>query len=116
MWREHALALSLPSRSLLFHNYDHGSGRQRGYGWGRGNGWAILGLLDLVELLPPDSAERKEAIAEVSSRAATILSLQDASGFWRTLLDDRESYLETSTAGFFGAIFTKGVKTRHSLE
>ena len=35
--------------------------------------------------------------------------MQDESGFWRTLLEDRESYLETSTAAFYGAIFTKGV-------
>jgi len=38
------------------------------------------------------------------------LPLQDSSGFWRTLLTDSESYLETSTAAFFGAIFTKAVR------
>jgi unsaturated rhamnogalacturonyl hydrolase len=36
MWREHAEALALPDLPLLCHNYDHGSGRRRGYGWARG--------------------------------------------------------------------------------
>jgi unsaturated rhamnogalacturonyl hydrolase len=119
MWREHAAALSVADRPLLFHNYDHGSGRHRGYGWGRGNGWALYGLVDLIERLPRDHPGTKDAIAEFHRLADAILVLQDESGFWRTLLDDRESYLETSTAAFYGAIFTKGaalglLSDRHS--
>ena len=109
MWLEHAAALSVAGRPLLFHNYDHGTGRHRGYGWGRGNGWALLGLIDLIERVPRDHPGTKEAIAEFRRLTDEILVLQDESGFWRTLLDDRESYLETSTAAFYGAIFTKGV-------
>lgn len=110
MWRDHASALSVPGRPLLFHNYEHGSGRHRGYGWGRGNGWALLGLLDLIEILPADEQDRRDAVEQFRDLSASILSLQDDSGFWRTLLDDREAYLETSTAAFFGAAFTKGVR------
>jgi rhamnogalacturonyl hydrolase YesR len=101
MWVEHADALSLPNKALLFHNYEHGTGRRRGYGWGRGNGWALFGLLDLIEIVPEKCAERKAAIDRFRELAAAVLPLQDRSGFWRTLLDDRESYLETSTAGFW---------------
>lgn len=110
MWNSHAQTLAVPGRALLFHNYDHGSGRRRGYGWGRGNGWALLGLIDLIELLPPEIEGREQAAAEFRRLASAVLALQDESGFWRTLLEDRESYIETSTAGFFGAIFTKGVR------
>ena len=110
MWVDHAIALGVPDKALLFHNYEHGTGRRRGYGWGRGNGWALFGLLDLIEIVPEKCAERKAAIDRFRELAAAVLPLQDHSGFWRTLLDDRESYLETSTAGFFGAIFTKGVR------
>ena len=108
MWIDHAAVLGVPGKPLLYHNYEHGTGRRRGYGWGRGNGWALFGLLDLIEVLPDQCAERKVAVERFRELAAAVLPLQDDSGFWRTLLDDRESYLETSTAGFFGAIFTKG--------
>jgi unsaturated rhamnogalacturonyl hydrolase len=110
MWREHAEALTLPDRPLLFHNYDHGSGRRRGYGWGRGNGWALFGLLDLIEILPSGHPDRGEMVDRFRKLSAAILPLQDSSGFWRTLLSEKESYLETSTAAFFGAIFTKAVR------
>lgn len=110
MWEGHAQALRLPGSAILLHNYDHGSGRRRGHGWGRGNGWALLGLIDLIELLPAGTEERGRAADEFRHLASAVLALQDASGFWRTLLEDRESYLETSTAGFFGAVFTKGLR------
>jgi unsaturated rhamnogalacturonyl hydrolase len=110
MWRDHSAALSLSGRPLLFHNYDHGSGRRRGYAWGRGNGWALLGLLDLLELVPPQHEAHPEGSEALRRLAGAIMSLQDESGFWRTLLDDRESYLETSTAAFFGAAITKAVR------
>jgi unsaturated rhamnogalacturonyl hydrolase len=110
MWNDHAATLGLPGKALLFHNYEHGTGRRRGYGWGRGNGWAMFGLLDLIEILGDRHAARTAAIERFRELAAAIAALQDRSGFWRTLLEDRESYLETSTAGFFGAIFTKAVR------
>jgi unsaturated rhamnogalacturonyl hydrolase len=110
MWVDHAAALGAPGTTLLFHNYEHGTGRRRGYGWGRGNGWALFGLLDLIEILPDKGPHRKVAIERFRDLAAAVLPLQDHSGFWHTLLDDPDSYLETSTAGFFGAIFTKGVR------
>jgi unsaturated rhamnogalacturonyl hydrolase len=110
MWAGHATALGAPGSDLLCHNYDHGSGRRRGHGWGRGNGWALFGLLDLIELLPSSVEGLSQAADDFRRLASAVLALQDASGFWRTLLQDREGYLETSTAGFFGAIFTKGVR------
>lgn len=112
VWTTHAEALTGPRGPLLFHNYDAGSGRYRGYGWGRGNGWALLGLADVLELLPDHHAQRPRLVKRFEALAELILDLQDRSGFWRTLLDEKEAYLESSTAAFYGAAFTKGVRLR----
>jgi unsaturated rhamnogalacturonyl hydrolase len=109
-WGSHVALLRHPQGPLLCHNHDVGSGRRRGYGWGRGNGWAVLGLVDLLEALPRRHPGRAPLLADLRSLARAILPLQDASGFWRTLLHDREAYLESSTAAFFGAAFTKAVR------
>lgn len=108
IWNSHARALAVPGKPLLHHNYDRGTGRMRGYGWGRGNGWALLGLIDLIEFLPAHLAS--EPISDFHSLSSEIVRLQDQSGFWRTLLHDRESYLETSTAAFYGAAFSKAMR------
>ncbi len=109
-WASHVRALSSAHGPLLGHAFDTGAGLLRGYGWGRGNGWALLGMIDTLELLPAEHPGRPEALRCMHDLSTAILALQDASGFWRTLLHDREAYLEASTAAFFGAAFTKGVR------
>jgi unsaturated rhamnogalacturonyl hydrolase len=110
IWNSHADVLTSPRGPLLFHNFDVGSGRYRGYGWGRGNGWALLGLADILDVLPRGHPGRADAERRFTDLAHAVLELQDPTGFWRTLLHEPEAYLESSTVGFFGAAFTKGVR------
>lgn len=109
-WNSHLRALSGPEGPFLAHAYDAGARLRRGYGWGRGAGWALLGMIDTLELLPATHPDRRSAVANFCDLATAVLDIQDASGFWRTLLWDREAYLESSTAAFFGAAFTKAVR------
>jgi unsaturated rhamnogalacturonyl hydrolase len=111
IWRSHADVLRPNGSAILGHSYDTGARLIRGHGWGRGNGWALLGMVDCLAELPDDVPGRAEALAGTRELAQTIAELQDATGFWRTLLEDREAYLEASTAAFFGAAFAKGVRT-----
>ena len=110
IWNSHVSSLSSARRPFLAHAFDTGARRLRGYGWGRGNGWALLGMADTLELLPEDHAGRPAAIQDFERLAQAVRSVQDASGFWRTLLDQREVYLEASTAAFFGSAFVKGIR------
>jgi unsaturated rhamnogalacturonyl hydrolase len=110
VWDAHARALRVGDGPLLGHGYDVGKRALRGPGWGRGCGWALLGFVDTLELLPVAHPRRAWAEGETRRLAARVAELQDPSGHWRTLLDDREAYLETSTAAFFGAAFAKGMR------
>lgn len=81
-----------------------------GEGWGRGQGWALLGLVDSLELLPsarPEYGRIAQVVRDVSTR---LLPFQDSTGFWRTIVQNREAYLETSTAAFYASIFYKGMR------
>ena len=105
----HLAALRSPKGPLLAHSLDTGARVQKGYGWGRGQGWALLGLIDTVALLP-DGAARNGVLAHFRNLAAALLPLQDRSGFWRTLAHDHEAYLEASTAAMIGAAFEKACR------
>ena len=109
-WKSHVAVLSVPGKPFLCHAYDNGYLKTRGYGWGRGSGWALYGLVDTLELLPPDHPGYAQTMDYTLGFAEAIRAAQDASGFWRTLLHDEEAYLESSTASFFGAAFEKGVR------
>jgi unsaturated rhamnogalacturonyl hydrolase len=69
--------------------------------WSRGMGWAVLGLLDLVQLLDGvGSAEAGDIAAQVLQRLAQT---QNSDGNWGAVLDHREADAETSTAAFYVA-------------
>jgi unsaturated rhamnogalacturonyl hydrolase len=110
IWNSHMSSLSSTRGPFLAHAFDTGARLLRGYGWGRGNGWALLGMADTLELLPEAHPGRAGAIRDFTRLAEAVRNAQDPSGFWRTLLDQREVYLEASTAAFFGAAFVKGIR------
>lgn len=109
-YESHARALESDRGHLLAHSYDTGADRQKGYGWGRGNAWALCGLLEVLECLPPRHARRAALLERFRKLAAAIRALQDATGCWRTLLHDREAYLESSTAAMYGFAFAKAMR------
>lgn len=106
----HLDVLSSDTGPFLGHTYDTGAYKLHGYGWARGVGWALLGMVDTLALVPRTHPGWSAACERTQTMAAAVLAEQDDSGFWHTLIDERESYLESSTAGFFGAAFTKGVR------
>ena len=104
-------AALLDSESGFFRQaVDLATGRKLGLGWGRGTGWALLGILDALEFIPPTRPEHQRLAHVVRTVSEQLLALQDASGYWHTLLHNRNSYLETSTAAFFAAVFDKGTR------
>jgi unsaturated rhamnogalacturonyl hydrolase len=98
------------SAGLFHHLYDHSSDRTNGAFWGRGNGWAILGLIDTLEELPDGDPRRPLLERHLRRQAESLAGLQDASGHWRTVLDEPGSYLESSLAAFFCTAFTRAVQ------
>ncbi|MDR7418244.1 MAG: glycoside hydrolase family 88 protein [Armatimonadota bacterium] len=86
------------SRGLFVHGYDAVSGRSNAVHWGRGNGWALLGLLDLLCVLRRTHPAWKRLAGVVRRHVDTLVTLQDASGHWHTVLDRPDTYLETSVA------------------
>ncbi|RGP15089.1 glycoside hydrolase family 88/105 protein [Parabacteroides gordonii] len=71
--------------------------------WGRGNGWVIGGLAEILKTLPENDTEYRpfyqQLFCELSERLA---ALQSKDGFWHASLLDPDSYPspETSATGF----------------
>lgn len=99
-----------PGDQLFRHFYLERTGRAYIRGWGRGQGWAVLGLLDVIELLAADDPHRERFAGVVRQVASTMIGLQRRDGHWATIVDDPVSGDETSTAAFMAAAFWKGVE------
>jgi unsaturated rhamnogalacturonyl hydrolase len=78
--------------------------------WGRGNGWMAAGSSELLRSTPADGPDRATILEAYRKMMATLLGHQDASGMWHQLIDDPESWPETSCTGMFAFAFITGVK------
>lgn len=80
------------------------------HGWGRGQGWAMLGLLDVLTYLPSEHAHVAELQRRFVKIAEGLAALQEPSGGWGALADDPLSGSESSTAGFATVAFLEGCR------
>ncbi|MGC6389535.1 glycoside hydrolase family 88/105 protein [Ewingella sp. S1.OA.A_B6] len=83
--------------------------------WARGNSWLTIAIPEFLELvdLPKNNATRRYLLQVLESQVAALAKCQDDGGLWHTLLDDPQSYLESSaTAGFAYGIL-KAVRKRY---
>ena len=67
--------------------------------WSRGNGWALLGLADLVSYLPKDSVHRAKAEAYLTDTIDALLPYQTARGLWRQEIIEPLAWEESSGTG-----------------
>lgn len=69
--------------------------------WGRANGWAILTMTELLDVLPKDHPKRAEIMNLYQAHMQGIISRQSGTGFWHQLLDRNDSYPETSATAIY---------------
>jgi unsaturated rhamnogalacturonyl hydrolase len=88
----------------LFEHWHYGerSGTTRGF-WGRGQGWALLGMADALRYAPPDVPGYRALLSVFQQHAESLTRWQEPGGHWRTVVDRRDVYLETSVACFYAA-------------
>lgn len=68
--------------------------------WGRGNGWVLGGLAEILKTLPEkDKKYRPYYLALFREMSERIAGLQSDDGFWRTSLLDTETYPDPETSG-----------------
>lgn len=81
--------------------------------WGRGNGWVVGGLVDMLTYTPGDYHNRKKYKQLYLEMMEKIASLQGEDGMWRTSLLDVEQYpvKEFSASAFFCYAMAWGINT-----
>jgi unsaturated rhamnogalacturonyl hydrolase len=98
------------AESGLFHHFWLARTRRpHVLGWARGQGWALLGLLDVLEHLPRHHPAWPRLLEAMRSLSAAMVRLQRPDGSWWALAQDRSSGPESSTAAFMAAGLRRAV-------
>ena len=87
---------------LFFHQYDGATGKVNGAFWGRGNGWALLGLLKTLLLLPETHTNYPLLKRRLLRLIEALTKYQFPDGSWSTVLDKPNTYSESSLVAMFG--------------
>ena len=102
--------LFMPEKSIMSHVYDFKYDSMTGVPWGRGNGWVVFSMTELLEVLPEEHPRKRELIDFLNVLCEGYLKLQTEDGMWHQVLDDPESYPETSCTSMFIYAFSRGVR------
>lgn len=98
-----------PETGLYCHYWLEHTGKRYIRGWGRGQGWGLLGLIDVAEYADAATPRHAEVVAAVQDLASRMLNYQQADGNWYALAHEPRSGAESSTAAFMATAFYRGI-------
>ena len=78
--------------------------------WGRGDGWMAGGMALLLRYLPEDSEYRPRIMDGYAMMMAALLKYQRTDGLWGQLVDEPDSWAESSGSAMFASAFIAGVR------
>lgn len=102
--------LYMPDKKIYSHIYFVEEGKANSIPWGRGNGWVIFALSELLMHMPEDHPHREEVLERFRDLTDGILSYQGEKGMWHQVIDDHETYEESSGTGMYIIAMSRGIK------
>ena len=100
----------IKEKCLMSHIFDTRTKKANLIPWGRGNGWVIFSLSELLHHLPENHEKRPELIEFFHEMASGLMSMQGTTGMWNQVLDDKETYIESSATAMFICAFSRSIQ------
>lgn len=75
--------------------------------WSRGNGWVIMALCRVLEIIPQNEPHRQEYENDLKNMLTALIKVQRPDGFWNVSLHDPDNYGGKETSGT--AMFAYGL-------
>jgi hypothetical protein len=79
------------------------------HAWGRGNGFALLGVTEALTHLPSSWAGRAEVLEIYRRHVAALAKHQSDDGSWRQVVDEPASYRELTVTAMTVAAIARGI-------
>jgi rhamnogalacturonyl hydrolase YesR len=97
------------NKGLFMHGWIEEMDPHPEFCWARCNGWALLAMTELLDIIPSGYPLKKDILEQYRSHVRGLVSYQAGSGFWHQLVDRNDSYLETSATAIFTYCIAHGV-------
>lgn len=99
----------VPEEGLYRHGWIQSMETHPAFFWGRANGWAVMAMVELLEVLPADHPGREAVLTQLRAHIAGLVRTQSHVGLWHQLLDRNDTYLETSATAIFAFSIARAI-------
>jgi unsaturated rhamnogalacturonyl hydrolase len=90
-----------PRLNIFTHGWNEGNPDAPQFYWARANGWAVLAMCDLLDVLPKEHPGHARVLNQLRATLKGLAQYQSGQGLWHQMLDRNDSYLETSASAMF---------------
>ena len=104
-----ARRMFVKERGLFIHGWVQAMDVHPEFHWARANGWALMAMVELLDVLPPDHQGRDPVLDLLRAHVAGLAARQSGTGLWHQLLDREDSYLETSATAIYAYAMARAV-------
>jgi unsaturated rhamnogalacturonyl hydrolase len=98
-----------PQLGIYMHGYVEGLRDHPELHWARANGWAIMAMVEVLEVLPKNHKGYKQVEDQLRAHARGLAKYQHKDGLWHQLIDRNDSYLETSATAIYTYAIARAV-------
>jgi unsaturated rhamnogalacturonyl hydrolase len=88
-------------KGLYMHGWVQEMDTHPEFRWGRANGWALMAMVELLDVLPENHEGYKPVMELLRAHIKGLAQYQSGKGLWHQLLDRNDSYLETSATAIY---------------
>lgn len=96
-------------KGLYMHGWVQAMDYHPEYRWARANGWAVMTLVELLDVLPKQHEGYQDVLHQLQAHIKGLAQYQDGTGFWHQLIDRNDSYLETSATAIYTYSIAKAI-------
>ena len=98
-----------PRTMLYDHSWFENTPNDVRFFWGRGAGWMLMAMAELLSVMPADHPDRPRVLEQFRVSVQGVAAAQGGTGLWHQLLDKSDSYLESSATAMFTFAIARGV-------
>jgi unsaturated rhamnogalacturonyl hydrolase len=77
--------------------------------WGRGAGWMLMAMAELLSVMPADHPDRPKVLQQFQVSVQGVAAVQGGQGMWHQLVDRPDSYPESSATAMYTFAIARGV-------
>ncbi|UKM63849.2 glycoside hydrolase family 88 protein [Flavobacteriaceae bacterium GSB9] len=96
-------------KGLYMHGWVMGMDYHPQFHWARANGWAVMSLVELLDVLPKAHSGYDKVLKQLRQHIEGLITYQDGTGFWHQLIDRNDTYLETSATAIYTYSIAKAI-------